>query len=321
MKKKIFTLVIALVATITTFAQQIAVVSNGSTDIYATLAEAIAGADPGSVVYLPGGGFTIADDVKITKKLTIIGIGHNAQSDNVDGRTLIAGNFFFDSNSDGSAVMGCYINGNVNIGTAETAVNRILVKYCNLNAVIANNVNCNETVINQNYIRSESSFSGSSATFTNNICKTIWDLDNGTISYNIVFGSHSISYEGSKAIRRCDNDVINGNVIMDTSDPHDGNNCQVSYNMSRTGWGNNFINVVDDSWANVFEYYSGLNPSSNFHFKDGYKSYESVCGIYGGTGFSDGALPPVPYIKLKNIPDKTDASGMLHISIAVKASE
>ena len=78
-------------------AQQIAVVSKtGTTTVCQTLKEAIEGATPGSVIYLPGGGFQIGDTVKIITKLSIVGLGYKANSVNVDGNTVISGNLFFD---------------------------------------------------------------------------------------------------------------------------------------------------------------------------------------------------------------------------------
>ena len=95
-------------------AQQIAVVSKtGTTTVCQTLKEAIEGATPGSVIYLPGGGFQIGDTVKIETKLSIVGIGYKGNSENVDGNTVISGNLFFDGGSSGSSVMGCFISGNV----------------------------------------------------------------------------------------------------------------------------------------------------------------------------------------------------------------
>ena len=117
MKKLFLTLFLTVMATAMMYAQQIVVVSaTGDTDVFQTLPDAIQGATPGSVIYLPGGGFPISDDVKITKKLTIIGIGHYAENGNVDGFTSINGNLHLDGGSSGSAVMGCYITGTVYIG-------------------------------------------------------------------------------------------------------------------------------------------------------------------------------------------------------------
>jgi len=152
MKKLFLTFLFAIVATLTAMAQQISVVSTtGATTLYRTLPEAIKGADPGSVIYLPGGGFSIADSVKITKKLTIIGIGHYVKSGNVDGVTTISGNLFFNAGSSGSAVMGCYITGEIVIGEGGI-VNDLLIKYCNFTNANVKNSLCQRISIIQNYI-------------------------------------------------------------------------------------------------------------------------------------------------------------------------
>ena len=63
---------------------------------------------------------------------------------------------------------------------------------------------------------------------------------------------------------------------------------------------------------------AGVTPSSNYHFKEKYIEYESSY-LYGGTGFSDGALPPIPYFKDIKVDEQTDAEGKLNIRINVKA--
>ena len=113
MKKVVLSLVL-MIAAVAVSAQQIAVVtSNGTTTMYQTLGDAIAGATSNSVIYLPAGGFQISDDVKITRKVTIIGVTHKANSDNAEGNTIISGNLNFNGGSSNSAVMGCYISGDV----------------------------------------------------------------------------------------------------------------------------------------------------------------------------------------------------------------
>ena len=92
MKKTVSTLLIALMAIVIANAQQISVVlENGQTSLHHTFQDAIERAEAGSVIYLPGGGFSIDDSVKITKRVTIIGIGHKSMTDNVDGITIITG--------------------------------------------------------------------------------------------------------------------------------------------------------------------------------------------------------------------------------------
>ena len=112
--KRILSIVVALVATITVGAQNIAVVnSSNTTKIYQTLDEAITNAESGSIIYLPGGGFQVTDNAKIDKQLTIMGVSHRGDTDNVDGATIISGNLNFVAGSSHSAVMGVYVSGNV----------------------------------------------------------------------------------------------------------------------------------------------------------------------------------------------------------------
>ncbi len=324
MKKLILTFVLAIVAGVAAMAQQISVVSsNGATNIYSTLQEAIEGASANSVIYLPGGGFPIADSVKITKKLTIIGIGHKIKGENADGYTTITGNLFFNEGSDGSAVMGAYITGNVYIANDKKKVDNVLVRYCNLNSVQVQNNTCMGTEVNQNYIRNTSGFSGTRCNFTNNIAHSIDNLDNGYIENNILTSFVYSYYDSDKhAMSSCDNTTIKYNIILDwKGGPHTGSNCQTDMNMAQGSWGSRSVNVTGVDWKNIFVNHAGITPNSDYHFKGDYQKYNSEVGIYAGTGFSDSALPPVPYIVAKQIPEQTDAEGKLNIKIRVRAGE
>ena len=159
---RIYMIAVACFATLTAWAQNIAVVSPGNvTTIYQTLDDAITGAISGSTIYLPGGGFQIKDDTKINKKLTIMGVSHRGDTDNADGATMIAGNLNFTTNSSNSAVIGVYITGNINIGVDDASVNNITVRYCHINSIQIHNNTCTGTVINQNFIRSLSNYRNS----------------------------------------------------------------------------------------------------------------------------------------------------------------
>lgn len=315
MKKVFLSMFVALMATVVAQAQQIAVVSGSTTSTYKTLADAITEAPAGSVIYLPGGGFPLSDDVKITKKLTIIGIGYNAESDNADGRTLIEGNLFFNAGSDDSAVMGCYINGNVYIGDGsdQPEVDNILIKFCNLNSVQVQNSSCLGTVVNQNLIRDVSNFHYAGGKITNNILRALNRLKNVDISNNVITSDYANTFYN------CDDCTILNNVILSWGG-HWGSNCQISGNLLNSDWGSpDNINMNNVDWNDVFENNAGVNPVSNYHFKEAYNQYEGKRGIYGGTGFSDGQLPPIPYISYKSVPTETDASGNLHVNITVNA--
>lgn len=306
---------VALLATITVQAQQIAVVSGSTTTMYQTLAEAIGGATDGCTIYLPGGGFQIADDVKITKQVTIIGIGHKANSENADGNTVISGNLFFNEGSSGSAVMGCYISGDVNIGADEKSVNNILVRYCNLNAFTVKSNLCTGTEINQNYIRSTCNGGNAAIEVTNNIIVKLTYVSGGIVRNNIF--PVVVTNSGLNNIM---SSTISDNILYDGANGTSGSVGSNNIFVYSPLFGDDYVNLPESEWSKLFVKNAGITPASDFHFTEDYQKYSGI-GIYGGTGFSDSGMAPVPFIEAKDIPDKTDAEGKLNIKIRVKASE
>lgn len=328
MKKAVLSLFVALMATVAVQAQQISVVAEDgtTTTLYHTLQEAIEGASPNSVIYLPGGGFAISDDVTINKKLTIIGIGYDAKNDNVDGITTISGNLFFEEGSNGSAVMGCYFTGGVYIAynSKDTAVNGVWVKYCNVSVIGVYNQNCSGTVIEQNYIRDWISCSRSEVTICNNIVPRILWAGSGIVSNNIfTFEGRSGYYSDSPTLSNIDNTTIKNNIFR-SGLIHTGSNCPTSNNLVVGGdsWGDAPVEITVTA-EDLFVDYNNWEVSTNsdFHFKEAYKNYESKVGIYAGTGFSKKGMAPVPYIVAKQVAEQTDASGNLNIKIRVSAGE
>jgi len=315
-------------------AQQIAVVSeSGETNVYRTIEAAINGAHPGSVIYLPGGSITLPDSVKVTKKITFIGIGHKTEGENVDGITSICGNIWLNEGSSGSAIIGCYITGNVIIGENDAEVNDILIKYCNLNAVQILNNHCKETIVNQNYIRSTSDFGGSNGQISHNIISSLKNMENGEISYNIFLNYYRVpsGYSYHEYCVRVSASTIHNNIFIPGNHYSSSWDCLIISGSNNTIYSNLYkkevsledepLNVNNADWNDVFiKFNSGsISPNSNFHFKDEYKQYESQVGIYAGDGFSDGAIPPAPYIVAKRIAEQTDAEGKLKVQIRVNA--
>ena len=320
MKKVVLSLVL-MIAAVTVSAQQIAVVSsNGATTMCQTLGDAISKASSNSVIYLPAGGFQISDDVKISKKLTIVGVTHKANSDNVEGNTIISGNLNFVGGSDNSAVMGCYISGNVYIGNDGNAVNGILVKYCNLGSMQVKNNQCSNTKVNQCYVRSHSNFGNSGANVTNNVMHSLKGLKGGDISYNVFLSSldYCTIFASDASVK--------SNVFFYTGNSNRsfflGDNLTSTSNLFPKGYycGDDPITVEVEDFGSLFEKNNGITPASNYHFKEDYSQYESKAGLYsGGTGFSEGCMPPVPYVSVKEIDEQTDAAGNLKVTLRVKA--
>jgi hypothetical protein len=321
MKKKSFIMCTALMWTTFLMAQNISVVNtDGSTQVYTTLADAIGGAGNGSTIYLPGGRFAISDDVKITKKVTIIGIGHYLNGEgNEDGYTRIEGNLWFNENSSSSAVMGCYITGQLEIGENDAEVNDLTIKFCNFKSVQVKNNKCKEMVVNQCYVREGCNFGQSqNVTISNNVIRDITWVGSGIIRYNVV------TDEGyGTTFQNISNCVIEGNVIRGRIVINTGGGCSLNNNLAvGRSYGDNPI-IIDATDVDLFENPNrwAVSPVSNFHFKSEYSQYEHQVGIYAGSGFSDKQLAPVPYIVDKQVASETDASGKLNIKIRVKASE
>ena len=333
MKKSIITVLVALLATMGVNAQQIAVVSEGgTTTLFQTLDEAVTGASSGSVIYLPGGGFQIKDETKINKRLTIMGVSHKADAENADGGTTIGGNLWFEEGSDGSAVMGVYLTGDVNIGNETDSVQNMIVRYCNINSVQVKRAGCSGITVNQCYIRSNSNMADNNAKFTNNIMHSVQCVNSGVINHNVVTSTCRVyEYEyysryEYKAFAKVHNSTISNNILLDPGDGlHSGSGCIVTNNMlCNRSWGDECFNITD--WAEVFVgSINGVSITSNFHLKSdapgvGKATDHTDVGIYGGTSFNDDCLAPIPRIVSKVIPEQTDASGKLKIQVTVKAN-
>ena len=331
MKATIISFFAAFAVSLAVHAQQITVVTQyGITSLFTDLNLAIQSAQAGSAIYLSGGGFQVNDTTKITKKLTIIGIGHRPDNDNADGNTNVSGNFFFNGGSDGSAVMGLWLSGNVNVGTADAAVNNFLLRYCNVNSVQVGNSNCQGVLVNQNYLRNMSSGGNSPVLFSNNILFSIYYLNGGVINHNVIREriGDSTSGWGKSAQGEVINCEIKNNICFYT-DYWWTTNCTFDSNMALPGVGgvgDNSIAVGND-WENVFEgNYSGVNPNDNYALKAGAPGKNAATdgtdvGIYGGAGFSDTALPPGPRIVSKKIAEQTDANGNLPVEITVSVQQ
>jgi hypothetical protein len=237
----------------------------------------------------------------------------------VDGVTSISGNLFFNEGSSGSAIMACYITGNVRIGDGGATVDNILVRCCNLNSVQVHNNTCEGIEINQNYIRDRSNFNFASVTIKNNIIHSIGNVEGGVISYNF-FVSYFDAYQGG-SLYNIKSSVVNNNCT-NMGDFGTFENTSTFENLGLTDHVGDYCIFLGENpnWNDVFVNYNNrtISPESDFHFKEPYKQYESQVGIYAGDGFND-SHPPVPYIVAKRIDEQTDASGKLSVKIRVKA--
>ncbi len=327
--KRILLIAVALVATMSAMAQNIAVVSPSNvTKIYQTLDEAITNADSGSTIYLPGGGFQIKDETNIGKKLTIMGVSYRGDTDNVDGATIISGNLTFVEGSSGSAVLGIYVSGDIIVGTEAESVTNLTIRYCNVNSIQVKHSLSSGMVINQCYLRKESNFGGCNVKIFNSIINFIKNVNGGNITYNINLGSHSY-YGHSLGMDGIKSSIISANIfrtrlVTTNAYTHDTQygvtDCQGNNNYG-ANWGDDPIEIeakISDLFVNWNN--GAISPASDFHFKNEYKEYENKIGIYAGDGFNDDAHAPIPRIVSKKVAEQSDGSGKLKIEVTVKAN-
>ena len=331
--KRILSIAVALVATITAGAQNIAVVnSSNTTKIYQTLDEAITNAEAGSIIYIPGGGYAVTDNAKINKKLTIMGVSHRGDTDNVDGASIISGNLNFIEGSSHSSVIGVYVSGNINIATATDSVSNFTMRYCNVNSIQVKNSKSSGMVINQCYLRNNSDFSNCNVRLTNNIMHSAKQINGGYIDHNVItentnvyVGDWDYNYK-NYALAFVSSSTITNNFILNGKNTHRGDNCFASNNCIGTGtWAENPIQLAEKTeWKAVFEAPDGIKITSKYKVLEGSPAKNAGLdgtdlGIYGGSGFSDTALAPIPRIVSKKVSEQTDGSGKLQIEVTVKA--
>lgn len=324
MKKTIISAFVAIATTFAVSAQNIAVVSeSGGTEIYQSLDDAITKVTNGDVIYLPGGGFQVKNETKITNRVTIVGVSYRTDADNADGGTTISGNLYFSEGADGSTVMGVHVTGDINIGTGESAVTNVLVRYCNINSVQVHNGGCSGIIVNQSYLRGTSSFGGTNAKVTNCVVHSIRNINGGVMDHN-VFRHHDGYF-----VLRVDNSTISNSFFLSRPSSygtgyHQGSGCIFINNCAgQDAIGENYVTI--DSWEDVFSNYSGVTPYADYHViceecKNAGTDGTDI-GIYGGTGFNENkSMVPIPRIVSKTIPEQTDGSGNLNIKITVKAN-
>ena len=332
--KRFYLMAVATFMSVAAWAQNIAVVSPGnSTSIYQTLDDAIAGADPGSTIYLPGGGFQINDETTIDKKLTIMGVSHRGDTDHVDGATVISGNLNFVGGSSGSAVLGAYISGNINVGTETDYVLNLTARYCNVNSFQVKHSQSSGMVVNQCYLRNTSDFGKTNVNINNCIVHSIIKISGGKINHNIVTSKYGFQtgtgwtgwpiyayypvYDIADAI-------ITDNFFLDWGNGHSGDNCQISNNCIGTGsWGDNPIIIEEEVnlWDDVFYANKGVSIYSDYRLKGSWGKNAATdgtdIGIYGNI-LNKKDYVPIPRIVSKKVDEQTDGSGKLKVEVKVK---
>ncbi len=343
--KSILTVVL-LSFVLCTYGQSVFVVDNPvSPGAYGSLDSALHHAVDGDYIYLPGGSFSIGD-LKISKRLNIIGAGHYPDSTTATGRTQLIGDIYFTTGADNSSIQGFYLSGDIfmgdschtgnvqniyisrisvrgiyltyqsNIFTHCGAAN-IFIKDCRIRGEIwgANTQNVTvETSIISGRLRSFDS----NAYFNNNIFlyqgnwssslnRVLLYVNNCDFSNNIFRNTYSTLGNYSS------NNVFYNNIFGQSS--CSGGSC---YNCL---FSVDFLPLFEDVGGTSFAYTYDYRLTDTSDAK-GVGLSGTDCGIYGGDNpFKAGAVPVNPHIQMKNIPSATDGQGRLNVQFKVRAQD
>ena len=252
-----------------------------------------------------------------------MGVSHRGDTDNVDGATVVSGNLHFEGGSSGSAVLGVYLTGDINVGTGTDSVTNFTVRYCNVNSIKVKHSQSSGMVVNQSYLRNNSNFGNCNVRLENNILHSLFDVNGGIIDHNIII---SIAPGTSVTFYNVNNTSILNNFFLNIGSGISGGNCQLLNNCIGTGsMGDNPV-IIDEGvnlWDDVFYANKGVSILSDYRLKGSWGKGKATdgtdIGIYGGTGFKDEALAPIPRIVSKKVDESTDGSGKLQIEVTVKA--
>ena len=339
MKKLIILFFTISVLSTVSYAQEIAVqAADGNVTTYNNLDKAILGALAGATIYLPSGNLTINDTVKITKKLTIIGVGYKTKIQG--GSTLVGGNFHYDQGSEGSSLMGVYLTGEVRLAH-NSPVKNFLLRFCSIqNLSMGKDWGASTNIIiNQNIIRASLvsiKFGGGGIqslgpiALTNNIIgDDIQSINGGIVENNVFLNSGGMQILGILSIITISNSTFLNNIFYGSTwagwetKTIDKSSCLFQNNLGVADLATGFAS--NEELNAIFVNGTG-KIDGDYHIKDGMTGKNAGTdgtdvGIYGGSGFSDEALAPIPRIVSKSIPNQTDASGNLNISIKVRAAQ
>ncbi len=326
---------------------KIALHHNGGLTIYTDLTIALAGAQNGDTLYLPGGTVYCSSGVTINKTLTIIGAGHFPDSTAATYKTVIPTTVYVLTGADNGSLSGIQCE-NLEFGTGYSAqnVNNYRIERCKIgtlrpsqdNTSTSQNIqiyeNVIENLVGSNYGWPPVYLGFSTAIFEKNIFGTIQyekvALFNNNIFYSpaytftlsmSTFNNCIIIYTGSNQafFIGSTNTIFNNTLVC----KNDTNGLTLYY----TGMSNNPVNseYVGNTFINAA---SGIfSYSNNYHLKTTSNGHNAGTdgtdiGIFG-TQFpaKDGAVPFNPHISSKSIGTVVSPSGTLSVDVKVSAQD
>jgi hypothetical protein len=315
------------------YAQQapIAIVStNGTTRLTSTLDSAAILAQDNDIIYLPGGVFTGITTTNFSKKVSVIGVGHNPDSTSATGRTEIIGNVGFYVGSEGSILEGCYVSGGNVYLTANIKIYRCNVAYINSaqswptafnilvdKCIIRNGLYADNNSIQNSTIKN--SILAAPVNFTQNVYYTTFE--------NCIFlgqGMYGIEQASQCTFRNCtftgitgwgapSNSFFYNNVFGIAGYPPLTDSSNAIGNIVNQTAAATFVNVPTATYSYASDYFINSSSPAITGGTGG-----TQIGIYGGASpWIKGNIPPNPHIRTKNVDAATGVGGTLRVRFNV----
>jgi len=317
----------------------IAVHHNGVPVFYPTVDAAITNAQEGDTIYLPGGMFSLS--VNISKRIHIVGAGHNPDSTTITNITQLTAPINIVTGADGGSLTGVKTC-DLNFGTSASnqdihnyTISRCWIGSCDLGY-------SESTTSDNNYIIENILFDLNGAyaqnnIFLNNVIGWAKKFYNDTFKNNIFLGG--INYCGlfspsSEIVKLAsysifENNIFNScggqpqifssnimnNIFDGPFDPDYTNNCA--------------NNIKNQSLSSIFVNESSFyfNYSHDYHLKSTCPGVNAGkdgtdIGIYGGRSpWKPGSVPFNPHFQTFIVGSTTDSTGNLDVNIKVSAQD
>lgn len=317
MKNLLVFLTVAFMTTFSNAQTTWRVNNNPSADAdFETLQAAHDGATAGDIIYLEPSG-TSYDTCTFTKQLTVIGPGYFlAENDTtVFHNEAKTGEIKFNAGSEGSIVMGCFINGNVRIESDNILLKRNRIEFSSSDTLLV--INGNNATIMQNYILQTGLSNypecvvsiGLNILFTNNWVKNNDGHDNIIISAGSATVAHNI-FAGDKYEK-----LINTNFHSNL------------YKGNITDNGSNSIqNNIDFGSAFSTYFIEGDSPDGKYQLADDSPAIGAGvdgedCGMFGGSEpYVISGIPSIPSIIDVSMPTSGSQAGGLPVTIKIQSN-
>lgn len=307
---------------------------------YQHLDSAIMAASSGDYIYIPGGTFSIS--VPISKRLNLIGVGFNPDSNQATGVSIINGDIVMSSGSDSSIFQGFELNGTFSDAMLNDTIRQVKIEYVKLNGFSYHlYYRFEEFYIHNCIFKNHTVYYGGNSFFSN--CLFVY-------SVNLVFNSefdHCVfmntpnMYAQIEGFANCHQSTYRNSVFFNLFgygiQYGESNGISSINNLYVTTGANLFQVLAINSFAinlnNVIEQCNEaflncpvVNSNNEIQFQldpssqgKGSGDDNTDRGIFGGyKPWKMGAFPDNPHISLRNIGNATNIHGDLPVIIKAR---